>query len=790
MQRQDFRLFIIAAITLLCSTQAMAWKIKTHGLLSQRAAEHSRTNTTNYLQQIGLEGLEQSIWLGNTLKKIVVWIQDGAEREDAGNIFEQIAGRGRFTNHFHHPLEPFEQAGLHDFQTGMSSLLWAQASLAQETFPEGDWSWQIIREYYYYALTAPTVLERQEHFARTFRGLGHQMHFIQDAAQPDHARNDAHPVDAFWGYNRFGSLLFESWAAKNPGIIEALAATPLFPAIDLTIGWYGMSYGLAGISQLIDTDQYDGIAPTDSLAQGMAEYTNANFFSDDTLFAAERYAVGHKYYSPYPKQSSTNLQDYLDQRLLPETVVTKDGMSGMEFWIAKTQDGERIDHFVKPTYFTADIYQAEKRKGSSGVIYRRTFYRDEESHKAYASKLVPRAVGYSAALIDYFFRGDITIEQEDMGPGYVIVNHTAEDMDGTFALYYDNKQAERVLLWSETFPLGAKDSGTNRSHPIDIAGPVDADRPGEYMLVFQGRLGAEEDAVIGRVAQLVTTLTGRLVDSEGRSPAGVTVVAVAGAEPHLLKRAGTSDANGVFVIENFPADRGDIHIEVWEKCQICRTPREGKGSMIPQSQLLPFQTFYIYEPGIFWTDMLYFPPMQYRSKTAELPPLLKDTVDFGDVPVEYVSVVFEKITVPGLRGVDLGIWGSFPGEVYIYPGTSTVIKEDFEPVERYMYPDHIPVTSQCPADNGPRVTLPWRYTDMVASLTWFKMPYIAQGRHLPAFDDVDGQIIGQYAAEFLATIAGDIRPPEDCDWVTPFSLGPSFQTVRKTDLKVTVKVYR
>jgi hypothetical protein len=45
----------------------------------------------------------------------------------------------------------------------------------------------------------------------------------------------------------------------------------------------------------------------------MAEYTNANFFSDDTLFAAERYAVGHKYYSPYPKQSSTNLQDYLDQ---------------------------------------------------------------------------------------------------------------------------------------------------------------------------------------------------------------------------------------------------------------------------------------------------------------------------------------------------------------------------------------------------------------------------------------------------------------------------------------------
>jgi hypothetical protein len=90
------------------------------------------------------------------------------------------------------------------------------------------------------------------------------MHFIQDAAQPDHVRNDVHPLDAFWVYNWFGSLFFESWAAKNPGTIEALAATPVFPAIDLTIA----GHGLAAISQLIDTDQYDGVMPTNSLAQG------------------------------------------------------------------------------------------------------------------------------------------------------------------------------------------------------------------------------------------------------------------------------------------------------------------------------------------------------------------------------------------------------------------------------------------------------------------------------------------------------------------------------------------
>ena len=50
--------------------------------------------------------------------------------------------------------------------------------------------------------------------------------------------------------------------------------------------------------------------------------------------------------------------------------------------------------------------------GESPTYYA-SLYRDEEAHKDYAKKLIPRAVGYSAGLLDYFFRGEIEISLPD-----------------------------------------------------------------------------------------------------------------------------------------------------------------------------------------------------------------------------------------------------------------------------------------------------------------------------------------------------------------------------------------
>ena len=47
-------------------------------------------------------------------------------------------------------------------------------------------------EYYHRSLTLPAKADRDAQLALTFRALGQVIHLIQDAAQPQHTRNDAH----------------------------------------------------------------------------------------------------------------------------------------------------------------------------------------------------------------------------------------------------------------------------------------------------------------------------------------------------------------------------------------------------------------------------------------------------------------------------------------------------------------------------------------------------------------------------------------------------------------------
>ena len=121
-------------------------------------------------------------------------------------------------------------------------------------------------------------------------------------------------------------------------------------------------------------------------------------------------------------------------------------------------------------------------------------------HSEYAEILIPRAVGYSAGLLNYFFRGDMFMKSDfDLGYGYVIVNNTDEDVSGTFELWYDNINDERVKITSWNFSLGKQSSGNNRSPNISFIKPTDAKEECKYIFVFRGQMGQEQDAVAGRI---------------------------------------------------------------------------------------------------------------------------------------------------------------------------------------------------------------------------------------------------------------------------------------------------
>ncbi len=327
---------------------AFSWDNKvTHRDLSEYAAVSSvlGKDKGDYLKNLGFdEGLKEELKCVETKRTIKKWLAEGAELEDTSNALFPLFGTTRSFNHFHNPLKPWSEAGLDDWvlflhYTGQSSLLWAQDGANQQNFPERDWSWQKTREYYYLALTSATESNRQTNFAKTFRGLGHQMHLLQDTAVPDHVRNDAHPEDAIFGRDLFGTPYFETWAKEEFLLINSFAENPDFSDVPFNISYNN----LVPTTQLFDAEQYNGTNPSASLTQGLAEYTNANFFSGDTIFAAERYTTDHRHYFPYPKKSSTDLQAYIDGTKPLETVIDEDGSEERGVWISKVEeDGETI----------------------------------------------------------------------------------------------------------------------------------------------------------------------------------------------------------------------------------------------------------------------------------------------------------------------------------------------------------------------------------------------------------------------------------------------------------------
>ena len=200
-----------------------------------------------------------------------------------------------------------------------------------------------------------------------------------------------------------------------------------------------MAWYLAPTARLSDNDQYDGSSPSTSAAIGLAEYVNANFFSDDTIFS-ENNDMDDPHGFPFPRRESTDLQSYIDANKLPVTIIAKDGVEDLGFWIEKTGDGEEIAHFIKPTYFTYEISPE-----THPTLYHRLFYLDEACYAAYAEKLIPRAIGYSAQLLDYFFRGTIAIGPPDEYVYSVIDGGTDQSFQTIKAKLHNSTAGEEML---------------------------------------------------------------------------------------------------------------------------------------------------------------------------------------------------------------------------------------------------------------------------------------------------------------------------------------------------------
>ncbi len=260
---------------------------------------------------------------------------------------------------------------------------------------------------------------------------------------------------------------------------------------------------------------------------GLAEYTNANFFSEDRIFTENDPNPQKRF--PYPNRASVTEQDF-DIQVRNATVKRR--------YFVKTRDGA-TGYRLATAGFLRDYHQ---RFSLDSTRFRESPALDEGVYRDYAARLLPRAVAYSTALLDYFFRGRVFAFGDDQLMS--VRNQSDEVMEGTFALYYDDQNEVRHPVpgatWSRRIPPDTVVTELRFAAP---SSPLPKE-PGKYMLVFRGALGPEADAVAGRQVSIGSVITARLIKRRDGTPLGGFGVEAIDVQTGQVISSGVTDQDG------------------------------------------------------------------------------------------------------------------------------------------------------------------------------------------------------------------------------------------------------
>jgi len=344
------------------------------------------------------------------------------------------------------------------------------------------------------------------------------LHLLEDMAVPAHTRNDfseGHsqnihcPAGGCQSVTDWIGNPYEGYVRDNFDVIYSA-----IPGADRSVSFTGEKK----LTNFWDTEIFTpGAVPPVGTTQGLAEYTNSNFLSQATIFKEESDDPLHYY--QYPSMAGITSMGHLDERMYE--FITADGKTDKGVYITKTGQGEDIQFFLKPRYLPDgsdwDTYTPD--------LYKLKLTLDNQCYKDYAKKLLPRAIGYSAGLLDYFFRGRInvtgisqTFESDNaiskvrvtLTNGTLQADNSIELMDnGNFSLvckYTDSSGDDSFQLIENIYQVSGVNDPVNSEEitvQVDLAEVIPASgvAPG-CTVIYRGKLGAENDAVAAKMFSL------------------------------------------------------------------------------------------------------------------------------------------------------------------------------------------------------------------------------------------------------------------------------------------------
>jgi hypothetical protein len=497
---------VVAAWLLIGGGAADAYEVRTHGEITRWAFEQSE-RLQRYLQAGGIKAtdtfdpgtatpLGQLRGFRNTGTPRD-WMIEGAIREDdfkdrpglevfgCERALNPPSEIDRPTHHFFDVQRGGAGLTVPPVVSGLSAPDWALGRQGRGPEPTGNaYSLPDARAYQWRALTEPTRAARDRNTALLFRALGHVVHVLQDMAQPQHTRNDAHPTCE--------SALVRALVGESSWF-EDYTETRTLGGIFRARGEPSPSLRLDGYASPRLTSPQDFFTGS----RGLADFSSRNFLSAGTNFgsveAEGRPCRGLAEPPCNPSQYGERQQPFSIRSVTGTTVA-----GTVTLLLHSMQDpvtGATIPDVPVSTRSVWDQHLEAR-------AFPPRFTLNTINYDAAADILLPRAVGYSAGLLDYFFRGQLGVSlrvyrQDDrLHAELTVVNETpGERMTGAFSLHYDRPDGTRVGLPLGTLELGPAGTPTATSEVLAIS-PLPTDVPASaWTLVFQGTLGAEAGAV-------------------------------------------------------------------------------------------------------------------------------------------------------------------------------------------------------------------------------------------------------------------------------------------------------
>ena len=421
------------------------------------------------------------------------------------------AGKERSLNHFYDPLDVTYYKGLSDsppdrrITVGTNSFAWASISncigynfpgvtildFGQNENTSNIWSWPNARGYEWLGLTATNQSLRKTNLLYMFRAVGQVMHLLEDTSQPQHVRNEQH-LDKILIFNTPWRSPIEDWGLANLASLN-----------------YGdgsmLNWTNAGFTKLEDFWDRHLYAPGNEAVLdnaeipggkqlGLAEWCDANFIGDRHQYG-EYY--DHKDIRYYPYPSLYNSTDFKIKRLnwdiAARVTSLQNGVLIKRLYLDKTGAGVNFNDHSVLTYLGATF---TRNSFTPVITTASTSIRDDGVLSNYHNVFIPKAVKYSAGLIDYFFRGTIDTslgyDTNDMAYVFTNLNTSGQSFEGgTFYLFQQQTNGIRTFVQSNLLSSLVSSNILSPGASVIITNTAPFASTNSLYMVYQGTIGID-----------------------------------------------------------------------------------------------------------------------------------------------------------------------------------------------------------------------------------------------------------------------------------------------------------